>query len=94
VRLERLVDLVRLGDVLELVDVLDARPLFDLGDALVGECGGLGLLVDRVVVLGDQPGDEPCVRVVLLSGLVALPLMISGVRASSMRMESTSSTIA
>ena len=63
---------MRLGDVLQLVDVLDARPLLDLGGALVGERRRLGLLVDGVVVLGDQPGDQPSVRVVLLGGLVAL----------------------
>ena len=55
VRTQRLVDLVRLRGVLHLIDVGDARPFLDLVDALLGQRGRLGLLVDRVVVFGDEP---------------------------------------
>ena len=69
---QRLVDLVRLGRMLHLVDVGDACPLLDLVDALLGERCRLGLLVNRVVVFGDEPRDQTCVRVELVGGLARL----------------------
>ena len=76
--------------VLVVEDVLDAEVLLGLGDALLGEVDVLGLLVGGVVAGG---------RFVALAGLAlfetsAGPEMISGVRASSMRMLSTSSMMA
>ena len=72
VRAQRLVDLVRLGDMLHVVHVREPGPLLDLLDALLGERRGLRLLVDGVVVLGDEPRDETRVRVELVGRIARL----------------------
>ncbi len=87
-------------------DVADAEELLDLLPALVGDGDGAGLLVDDVVAgvgLGVEGLDE--FAVLRAMGMMTLtraylsvvwsvgPQMMSGVRASSMRMESTSSTM-
>ena len=81
--------------VRRLVEVLDAEVVLDLGDAGLEDGDGALLLVDLVV-------GRPCAsrRAILANSAYHLtsswvgPEMISGVRASSIRIESTSSTIA
>ena len=82
-----------LGDAV--VEVVDAERLLDLLDAALGGRHGALLLVDVVVLLGAEAADDGGELVVELRGVGdPRPEMISGVRASSMRIESTSSTIA
>ena len=90
-----------------LVEVLDAQPVLDLGDALLVDGDRALLLVDVVVAglrdLALERSWRPrrSIRRVTsranspyhLVAWSAGPEMISGVRASSMRIESTSSTI-
>ena len=76
------------------VHVLDAERLLDLLDALVGGGDRALLLVDVVVDVALEAPDDAGELVVEL-GRVGRPgpQMMSGVRASSMRIESTSSTM-
>ena len=99
-------DVVLEVPVLGVGDVADAEQLFDLLPALVGDGDGAGLFVDDVVAgpgLGVEGLDQS--RLLRALGMMTLtraylsvvwsvgPQMMSGVRASSMRMESTSSTM-
>ena len=52
------------------------------------------LFIDLIVDVAAEPGNDLVDPVVLVGGFFARPEMISGVRASSIRIESTSSTIA
>ena len=82
---------VHVGRVVE----LDAAEEFlRVQDTLFGEHGRVLLLVDLIVLFLHEPRNDPIDRVVLVDRSSDGPLMMSGVRASSMRMESTSSTMA
>ena len=96
-------------DVVGRVEVLDLEGALDLLDPGLGRRDGLVLLVVEVVVLvlelgvlglrafrldAAQAASDRAQVVVELGGVVGSPEMISGVRASSIRIESTSSTIA
>src|SRR5581483_3230695 len=71
-RLERLVDLVRLDDVLEVVDVADAGPALHLRDALLGQGRGFVLEVELVVLALVQARGPARELVVLLGRLLGL----------------------
>ena len=82
--------------VRRLVEVVDAEVVLDLLDAGLEHADGALLLVDLVVDAGDRG-----VLAILANSVNQRfaspddgPEMMSGVRASSMRIESTSSTIA
>ena len=77
------------------VEVVDAEVVLDLGDARLEDGDGALLLVDLVVDVLDHRARRWW-RTRRTSGTSSWvgPEMISGVRASSMRIESTSSTIA
>ena len=92
---QRLLDLVHVVLVDVLVEVVDAERFLDPRDALFGgDDGALGF-VDLVVALALQARAR-CGRTGSRARRrrSARPEMMSGVRASSMRIESTSSTIA
>ncbi len=106
VRLDGDFDVVLEVPVLGVGDVADAEQLFDLLPALVGDGDGAGLLVDDEVAgpgLGLRASRS--VRPASSLGMMTLtraylsvvwsvgPEMMSGVRASSIRIESTSSTM-
>ena len=105
VRLDGDLDVVLEVPVLGVGDVADAEQLFDLLPALIGDGDGAGLLVDDEVAavgLGLDGLDEfaefelgmmRLTRAYLSVVWSVGPEMMSGVRASSMRMESTSSTM-
>ena len=76
------------------VEVLDAERLLDLLDAVLGGGDGALLLVDLVVDVAAEAADDAGELVVELGASATRPQMMSGVRASSMRIESTSSTMA
>ena len=87
------------GRVRRLVEVLDAEVVLDLVDAPLEDADGALLLVDLVVALAglSSPRSRRCTILRTRVPLVAWsagPEMMSGVRASSMRIESTSSTMA
>jgi hypothetical protein len=81
-------------DLARVVEVRDAERLLDLGDALFGQDGVSRLLVDGEVGLLLEARDDAVDDVVLFGRLFGGTLMMSGVLASSIRIESTSSTIA
>ncbi len=82
------------GHVLHVHQVVDTEEFLRLRDALFGEDHRLSLFVERVVRLVFQAGNETVGARVQVRRLFERPDMISGVRASSIRIESTSSTIA
>ncbi len=92
--LERLHEVVDELAVLGRVQVLDLERALDLVHALLARRDRLALLVDLVVVRRAQRARDLRERVVRVGRLLGRPEMISGVRASSIRIESTSSTIA
>ena len=95
VRAQRLVDVVDELDVRRLVEVVDAEQLLHLLDAVVGQHRRVRLLVDGVVDLALEARDQAVDLDVEVGRLPRpAPEMMSGVRASSIRIESTSSTIA
>ena len=108
VRLDGSLNVMLQVPVLRVGDVADAEELFDFFPAFVGDRDGLVLFVNHVVAgkfLG-SPGatsiSSPCSSLGMMrltSAYLSVdsslaPEMISGVRASSIRMESTSSTMA
>src|SRR5579884_2867817 len=70
VRLERLGDVVERVDLARIVEVRDAEQALALGNALLRERGAAVLLVDRVVDVAPEPGDDAVDRVVLLARLL------------------------
>ena len=103
VALEQLLGLDRVVEVADqrgvdgLVEVVDAEVVLDLLDAGLEDADGALLLVDLVVaVAASQRALRRAWRTrrTTWSAWSAGPEMISGVRASSMRIESTSSTMA
>ena len=81
--------------VRRLVEVLDAEVVLDLGDAGLEDRDGALLLVDLVVVSFVELARRPWrTRRTTRPRPGSGPEMISGVRASSIRIESTSSTMA
>ena len=99
VRPQRLIDVVHDGDVLDVVERLAleltglAQQRLELLHAAFGQRHRALLLVD-LVIGPSRAGHEGVDGVVEFRVVVEGPEMISGVRASSIRMGSTSSTIA
>ena len=91
VRLERGVDDAHHAHIVR--DVLQAQAALDHSPALVGERGGALLLIHCAVALGAQTAHH-AVDAGDLGRLFGETGIISGVRASSTRIESTSSTMA
>ena len=92
--LERLLQVVRQLAGRVGVDVVDAEHGLDLLQAALGGVDGLLRLVHVEVGLGHEADHDARELIVRLGRCVPAPEMMSGVRASSMRMESTSSTMA
>ena len=70
-RLERLKDMVLIGNAGRVEQIVDAEYLFALGHACVGEHGGLGLFVQRVVLFGLELTDHGIHGLIQVGGLVA-----------------------
>ena len=99
--LDRVVEVADERGVGRLVEVVDAEVVLDLLDAALEDADGALLLVDLVVAAAglqlaalEARGDAWRTRRTTSPAASAGPEMMSGVRASSMRIESTSSTIA
>ncbi len=92
VRPQSLVDVVNRLHVRRVVQIAQAEQPLDLADAFFRQRGGPVLFLQRVIDILDQLGNDFVDAVVLIRGLFrGLPEMISGVRASSISIESTSS---
>ena len=77
-----------------LVQVVETQRFLDLRDAGLGDGDRALALVDLVVVVASKRGTRRANVWYHFALSATMPLMMSGVRASSMRIESTSSTIA
>lgn len=96
VGLQRVIDVVDDRDILDVVEALAlqeaglAKQVLELLGAFFGEVGGALLLVDFVIAF-DEQRDEGVDRKQRSERSSSGPEMISGVRASLTRIESTSS---
>jgi hypothetical protein len=80
------------GFIAFLIEVFDSQALLEAADTIVGESGGFEFFVHVVVGIFGERGDH-FGKLGIFGGGRYLEIM-SGVRASSIKMESTSSTIA
>ena len=94
VGLERVVEQVRPFHVAGGVEAFDAGELFGVANAFIGQVAGVLFLLDFEVDVPLELADDLIGLGYLLMSSWAGPEMISGVRASSMRMLSISSMMA
>ena len=82
-------------DIFGAVQVVDAEDFFDLFDAVIGQDDSFALFVGFIVFVFLQLADDfGELGIGVAAGDARGAEIISGVRASSIRMESTSSTMA
>ncbi len=93
-RLQRLVDVMQKLHVVQIAQVVYFEEAFGFADALFRQYRRFRFFVQRIIRFIVQTLCESIRHQIHLGAFLALPDMISGVRASSIRIESTSSTMA